>query len=153
MKKLIIIAVLVSLNYGNNLSSVITNPFNLDFTKKITLSTLLNEKGIPEHEDSVSSIDDNIKIRYPKFNCYLALDNKGKTFIYTIEIKKGTIDKIEIGMSKRKFLHIYGEPVEKETLKNREIFHYYYSKNSVNYLLSLEFKGKKLSSLFINRSI
>jgi len=153
MKKLIIIAALISFIYGDNLTSIITHPYNIDFTKKVSITTLIKEIGIPEHEDSVSSIDDNIEIRYPKFTCYLALDNEGKTFLYTIKIKRGNLGTIRIGMSKRNFIKKFGKPAEKESLKNREIYYYYYHKNSARYLLSLEFKNKRLSSLFINKYI
>jgi hypothetical protein len=153
MKTFLILITLIIMSYSNSLDSIIKNPYDIDFTKKIDITELIAEIGVPEDKDSISSIDDNMKVSYPKFNCYLALDNNGDTFLYTIEIKRGDIKGIEIGMSKREFIKKFGKPVIIDSFKRKDVLQYRYSENGIEYLLCLTFKNNKLNNFFINQDI
>jgi len=148
MKKILIIttitALWVTMSYGSTLS---TAPFGLNLKENITLADLWNNLGAP---DSFGIIGDSSSgnLFYCKGNviCYLLI-----TDLYSIEIKEGEFENIKIGMKKRKILRklkIFGKATT-EILPTREFLEYKYG--SSNYILSLEFKKKRLTRIHIER--
>lgn len=139
------------MSYSNSLESIAKNPYNIDFSKKNDITDLIAEVGIPEHKDSISSIEDNMKVSYSDFDCYLALDNEGSTFLYTIQIKRGNLKGIKIGMSKKDFIKEFGKPTIFDSVRSKDILQYIYLDKEIKYLICLTFKKNKLSEFFINR--
>ena len=158
MKKvLIIIALLATLNYSSSLS---TEPFGLNLSKtqgdnfflwlktckkKVTLADLWKYLGKPDTFGIVGdSASGNIFYVKDNITCYLLI-----TDLYSIEIKEGEFENIKIGMKKRKILRKlknFGKATT-EILPTREFLEYKYGGS--NYILSLEFKKKRLTRIHI----
>lgn len=147
MKRMIIITLLLAaLSYGSTLS---TQPFGLNLDKNVTIVDLWDNLGSP---DSLGILGDSStgNLIYGKGNvfCYLLI-----TDLYSIEIKEGKFEGIEIGMKMSKIirkLRKFGK-VTKENLPSRQFLEYRYGNS--NYILSLEFKKKRLTRIHIFKKI
>jgi len=135
MKTLIITALLTVLTYGSTLS---TAPFGLNLSKDVTIVDLWNNLGAP---DTIGIFGDsttgNLIYRKDNLICYLLI-----TDLYSIVIKEGKFENIEIGMKMRKITRKL-KKLGKVTLQNfptRQFLEYKYANK---YILSLEFKNKK----------
>lgn len=149
MKIIIIIVILVNLNFGRSLDSVATHPFNIDLSKKITWLDITEILGFP---DSISTYNNNVSLFYHKklgMVCYLTIKEE-TALLYCIEVLKGKVGHVEIGISKRKFLKKYGMPTQKDILPTREILEYAYYNNGIKHIITLEFR-MKMKRNFFNR--
>lgn len=145
IRVLIIMALLVSLCMGRNKDSISDSPLGLDLTKEITIADLWNTIGSPP--DSIGKLGvDNLIYYKGNVICYLLIDK-----LYSIEIKEGKFEHLKIGMKKRKIIRKLGKAATK-TLPTREILEYQYGEN-INYIISLEIKRNKLTSIHIIKKV
>jgi hypothetical protein len=121
------------------------NLFGLNLKEEITVTDLLTAWGI-----SGTKVEQlgktNMIYRKDNLICYLLID-----VLYSIEIKEGKFDHLEIGMSKRKIFKKLGK-TDIDTLPTREILEYNYG-NGINYIMTLELKNNRLTKIIISRKI
>lgn len=142
MKALILTVLLATLGMGQSMSS---SPFGLDLGKeKITVVDLWQTIGSP---DSINKLGEtNLIYHKGPITFYLLVD-----VVYSIEIKGGKYEHLNIGMKKKEILKKLGE-VSSEPFSNREILEYTYGKD-INYTMTLEVKDNKLTKIYIMKKI
>jgi hypothetical protein len=120
-----------------------TSLFGLDLKGEITVTDLLTVWGIKNIK--VERLGETNMI-YNKNNliCYLLID-----VLYSIEIKEGKYEHLEIGMKKREIFKKLGK-TDSEIFPSREILEYSYG-DGINYIMTLELKNKRLTKIIIRK--
>lgn len=147
MIRMFIMTVLIAmtLSYSNTLS---TKPIQLK--ENTTIVDLWNILGAP---DSLNILGDSStgNLVYSKGNvsCYLLI-----TDLYCVEVKEGKFGDLEIGMKMSKIIKKLTKKYGKATVEDfptRKFLEYKYGDS--NYILSLEFKNKRLTRIQLIKEI
>ena len=150
MKKLItILFVTINVCFSQNLKSVATKPFNIDWQQKVTDILLEKALGAPDTMNILQKIENVNYIYSNGINCYFIIKEDG-FILYSIEMTAGEYQGIKTGMSKRKVIKYFGQPDERISSKNMTIMDWNYGEK---YIITAKFQKGKLYNLSINKNI
>lgn len=138
---------LMNLCLGQCLESVATNPFNMDWKKKINENKVEQTLGRPDTMD-ISHETGNVRYIYSKkMICHFLMIDTTFT-LYAIEVTRNVND-IEIGMSKKKVLNHLGKPNEEIVTKDRITMEW----NHGIHMVVAKFENRKLQEFIIAKVI